>query len=104
MLDDDGCALLEFLDGFDGSIQVDDIVEGELLALELEGIGDARFSNAAFDIKGRRLVRIFAIAQILSLFDLQGKGGGIFLNLTRQPRPQIVGNRTVVGGSMLETP
>ena len=64
--------LVEFLCEIPGGLQVDDVVVGEFLALQLKGIGNARIR--AVRVHRGLLVRIFAVAQVELFVKRQTQG------------------------------
>ena len=65
MLDDDGGGLGEFLDEFEGAVQVDKVVITEFLAVQLLGGGGAGLIDLGFSVEGGRLVGVLAVAERL---------------------------------------
>src|ERR1700722_3263841 len=59
--------LVKFLGEIPCGLKVDDVVEGKLLALKLAGIGHS--GGGAIGIHGGFLMRVFAVAQILSFVE-----------------------------------
>ena len=64
--------LFEFLGEVPRGLQVDDVVVGKFLALELAGVGDAY--AGAVGVHGGFLVRIFAVAQVESFVESEAQG------------------------------
>ena len=62
VFDDGDYGLVEFLGEIPGGLQVDDVVEGQFLALELAGIGHAY--ARAVGVHGGLLMGIFAVTQV----------------------------------------
>ncbi len=53
MLNDDRCRfVVKLLDGLNGSVQINDIVKGELLALQLQRVGDTGLGDVPLHIEG----------------------------------------------------
>ena len=67
VLDDGADGLIEFLREIPGGLQIDDVVVGKLLALQLAGVGDA--GAGAVGVHCGLLVRVFAVAQVESLVE-----------------------------------
>ena len=63
MLDDDDSGLVELLSQLPAGVQIDEVVEAELLALELASAGDAE--ARAVGVERGALVGILAVAQRL---------------------------------------
>src|SRR5579863_5999570 len=106
VLDDGADRLIEFLCEIPGGLQVDDVVVGEFLALELTGVGHA--GAGAVGVHGGPLMGVFAVAQVEGFlegetqscrehgfFRLQLKGvcGGIYGDALK-----CGGDRGIVGG------
>ena len=72
VLDDRDDGLVEFLGEIPRGLQVDDVVVGKFLALELVGIGHA--DAGAVGVHGGFLVRIFAVAQVESFVEGEAQG------------------------------
>ncbi len=62
MLDDGDDRLLEFLRQIPGGLEVDDVVVGEFLALQLAGVGHA--DAGAVGVHGGFLVRVLSVAEV----------------------------------------
>ncbi len=73
VLDGHGDGLAELLHQLEGGVGVDDVVERELLPLELRRLGDGRLRPdvAGLAIEGGLLMRVFAVAEILRLDELE---------------------------------
>ena len=69
MFDCDRDDFVEFFQQFKGSVSVHDVVEGQLFALELASVGNARLVELRLTVKSRSLVRVLAITQVLG-FDI----------------------------------
>jgi hypothetical protein len=110
VLDDDDGRLIEFLDEFPASIEIDEIVVTQFLALKLDCAGDAE--AGAIGVKGGTLMGVLAVAERLGerKVDAQrrrqgsrvGDGGrlgrGYFGDLI-----EGVGDGGIVGGSEAES-
>ena len=71
VLDDGADWLRKFLREIPGGLQIDDVVVGKFLALELAGVGDAL--AGAVGVHGGFLVRVFAVAQVESFVEGEAK-------------------------------
>ena len=102
MLDDHTSRSFETADGFPSGVRVSDIVIGKFLALMLMETGEQARSHDVFAVEGCLLVRIFAVAHILSLDPLTvediGECLGAFLVFV-QAR-EIVGDGAVVASGV----
>lgn len=72
MLDDDGGGFGEFLDEFEGAVQVDKVVITEFLAVQLLGGGGAGLTDLGFSVEGGRLVGVLAVAEALDFAVAEG--------------------------------
>ena len=123
MFDDGAGGLVahEFRHQFEGGVGVVDVVVGEFLALPLAR-GRHAFAAGAIGVEGRRLVRVFAIAQGLGQFAREGTiarggvadfasqpvrhggiiGGGAGIGRQRHLLAEGHGGGTVMGGELIE--
>ena len=90
MLDDHAGRLIESLHAFPGRVGVGDVVVRQFLALNLSVAGDAAGSRIAVAIEHRRLMRVFAVAQVLHFFELKRKAPGERRKLPVAPHPREV--------------
>ncbi len=75
MLDDRGGTLFELRRQFPGRIQVEKIVIGKFLALELSCRNDVPGPDPALAVKRRRLMRVLAVAKLLDFLERRLKDG-----------------------------
>ena len=107
MFDDDAGRFIEVLDAFPGGIRIADIVVGKFLALQLSVAGQRSRLDISFTIEGGGLVRIFTIAHVLDLFELQVQdfriGPAIPVALVRFQARHVVGDGSVILGGVRES-
>src|SRR2546430_2031415 len=82
--------LFRSLHAFPGRVGVGDVVVRQLLALNLGVAGDAAGSRVAVAIERRRLMRVFAVAQVLHFFELERKAPGERRKFPVAPLPREV--------------
>ncbi len=108
VLDDDAGRLDEALHALQRRVGIGDVVEGQLLALQLTGRGNAGFIGG-FDVERGDLMRILAVAHVLRFDELCGEGawqqaaafgGKGFGGLV--DGAQVVGDHAVVGRGVFE--
>ena len=71
MLDRHRGGLVELLEQLERGVRVHDVVVRQGLALQLDGIGDARLVDRGRAIESRGLVRVLAVPQVLGFGVLQ---------------------------------
>ncbi len=76
MLDDDAPGAVELGGEAPGRVEVQDVVEGELLALDLAGGGHRVEGGAEIAVEGRLLVRVLAVAEVLHFLEGEGEAVG----------------------------
>jgi len=108
VLDDHAGRLGKALHALQRGIGVGDVIERQLFALQLLGSGDAGFFRLV-DIEGSLLVRVFTVAHVLRLDELHVVGTreqaaifGAELLGALVDAAEVVGDHTVVAGSVLE--
>ena len=109
MFDDHTGRGIKGLHTFPGGVGVGNVVEAQLFALQLCPARQQTGCGLRFTIKGRALVRVFAVAQGLHLVQLQGEHVREFLALRHagwlgfnafMQGAQVAGDHAVVGGSV----
>ena len=75
VLDDHAGRLVDLGGQAPGGVEVEDVVERELLALQLAGRGHRVERRAEVAVEGRALVRVLAVAQVLHLLEGRGSAG-----------------------------
>ena len=71
MLDDAHGGRLEVAGDLPGRVEVEQVVEGEVLAGDLAGTADRGAVLGGIGIEGAQLVRVLAVAQVCLLLDHQ---------------------------------
>ena len=71
MLNDDGTRALELAGELESRIQIDQVIEGQLLALQLDCVGEHRCKIGVLTIEGGTLMRILSVTQIAHLVQRQ---------------------------------
>jgi hypothetical protein len=107
VLEDDDGRVVELADGGPGGVGVEEVVVGELLALELPGRGEAVLGGVGLPVEGGLLLRVLSVAQVLRLGEAHGEGlgelGGIRVGgLLGEDLLEVARDRAVVGARGLE--
>ena len=102
MLDGHRGSLIKLLDQGKRGVGIHNIIIRQLLALELFSVGDTRLPDDRAAVKGRRLVRVFSVAEVLGLDVLQVQGFAKRPAFFSVEAAQVVGNGTVVAGGQPE--
>src|SRR5690606_25566898 len=109
MLDDDAGRLAEALHTLQRRIGIGHVVVGQLLALQLNGGGNAGLGWLRLAVEGCALVRVLTVAHVLRLDELTVEGAGegrAAFGAEGVPGlvdgAQIIGDHAVVGGGVFE--
>ena len=103
VLNDDASGLVKQFDGFQCSVGIGNVVEGQLFALQLLGGRDRGFSSVGFYVEGGFLMRVFAVAHVLSLNVLNVISvGEVALVVAGVAGAKVVGDHAIVLGGMFE--
>ena len=102
MLDGHRGNFIKLLEQGKRGIGIHNIIIRQCLALELSGVGNAGFPDDRAAVKGRRLVRVFSVAEVLGLGVLQMQGVAKRPTLFSVEAAQVIGNGAIVASGELE--